>query len=162
MFSTIVHPTDLSEASIPALQSAHQLAKELNSKLVVCFIAHTPLVAEGSLITNPESKETRNIAEELDSFQSADPEVERELRIVITDKSTRIRTLLKFLENMSCDLLVMGMHKHAGVVGWLASSITEEVVRRAGCAVLVVKQHGTEYQFEEAAENAGVDPDSGQ
>lgn len=162
MFSTIVHPTDLSEASIPALQSAHQLAKELKSKLVVCFIAHTPLVASGTSITDPESNVTRNIAEELEAYQSAESDVERELRIVITDKSTRVKTLLKFLEEMDCDLLVMGMHKRAGVAGWLGSSITEEVVRRAGCAVLVVKQHGTEYVFSELEEELPIDSDSGQ
>ena len=112
-------------------------------------MAHTPLVADGKTLTDPESKETRNIAEELESYQSADPDIKRELRIVITEKSTRVKTLLNFLEAMGCDLLVIGMHKRAGVAGWLGSSITEEVVRRAGCAVLVVKQHGTEYQFDE-------------
>ena len=149
MFSTIIHPTDLSEASIPALQTAHELAKQLNSKLLVCFIAHTPLIAAGSSLTDPESKESRNIAEELESYQSDDPALDRELRIVVTDKSTSVKTLLKFLEEMNCDLLVMGFHKRAGVAGWLGHSVTEEVVRRAGCAVLVVKQHGSEYVFEE-------------
>ena len=161
MFSTIVHPTDLSEASIPALQSAHELAKQLNSRLLVCFIAHTPLVASGTSITDPSTSETRDIAAELESYASADPAINRELRIVVTDKSTRSKTLLKFLEEMDCDLLVMGMHRRAGVAGWLGSSITEEVVRRAGCAVLVVKQHGTEYVFDENEDGVPVDADSG-
>lgn len=153
MYSTIVHPTDLSEASIPALQSAHQLAKELNSKLVVCFFAHTPLVADGTTLTDPETQQTRNIAEELDGYQASDPGVDRELRIVVADKSARVKSLLKILEDMNCDLLVMGMHRRSGVAGWLGPSITEEVVRRAGCAVLVVKQHGTEYQFDDEDAN---------
>lgn len=153
MFSTIIHPTDLSESSIPALQSAQELAKQLNSKLVVCFIAHTPLVASGNSITDPSTHETRNIEAELESYCSADAAVNRELRIVIAEKSTRVKTLLSFLEEMDCELLVMGMHKREGVAGWLGSSITEEVVRRAGCAVLVVKQHGTEYVFDSADES---------
>ena len=152
MFSTIVHPTDLSEASIPALQSAYELTKRLNSKLIVCYIAHTPLVAEGSSITDPETKQTRDIGQELESYQSKDSGVDSELRIVVTEKTTRVKTLLKFLEDMNCDLLVMGMHRRAGMAGLLGPSITEEVVRRAGCAVLVVKQHDTEYEFE--GENA--------
>ena len=149
MFSIIVHPTDLSEESIPALQTAHELAAKLNAKLLVCFIAHTPLVANGTSLTDPENNETRDIAEELDSYQSAATGLDRELRIVVTDKTTRVKTLLKFLEDMNCHLLVMGMHRRAGVAGWLGMSITQEVVRRAGCAVLVVKQHDTEYQFDE-------------
>ena len=31
MFSTIVHPTDLSDASTPALKTAHELARVLGS-----------------------------------------------------------------------------------------------------------------------------------
>jgi hypothetical protein len=46
---------------------------------------------------------------------------------------------------MGCDLLVLGMHKRSGVAGWFGPTITEEVVRRAKCNVLVVKQqHGSE------------------
>ena len=162
MFSTIIHPTDLSEASIPALQTAHDLAKNLNSKLIVCYIANTPLVASGSSLTDPQTNETRDIAAELESYQSADPSLDRELRLLVTDKTASVKSVLKFLEEMSCDLLVIGFHKRTGVAGWLGHSVTEEVVRRAGCAVLVVKQHGTEYLHDDNADSVPVDADSGQ
>ena len=162
MFSTIIHPTDLSEESIPALQTAHDLAKQLNSKLLVCYIGHTPLVAAGTSLTDPETNETRDIAAELDSYQSADPSLDREVRILVTEKSTSTKTVLKFLEDMSCDLLVMGFHKRSGVAGWLGHSVTEEIVRRAGCAVLVVKQHDTEYLHDESEDSVPIDADSGQ
>ena len=148
MFKLIIHPTDLSEASIPALQSAHELAKKLGSKLLVCFVARSPMVAQGDSLTDPETNETRDIAAELESYQARDPNVEIELRLIVTEKSTPVKTLLSFLEDMDCDLLVLGMHKRAGIAGWLGQSITEEVVRRAGCAVMVVKQHGSEWDLE--------------
>jgi nucleotide-binding universal stress UspA family protein len=154
MFETIVHPTDLSEESIPALQTAHDLAKQLGSKLVVCFIAHPPLVATGDRLTDPSRNETRNIAEELESHQPSDAAVQREVRIVITEKHTRVKTLLSFLEESGTDLLVIGMHKRGGVAGWLGSTITEEVVRRAGCAVMVVKHHDVGYDLDEESEDA--------
>ena len=157
MFSTIVHPTDLSDASIPALQTAHDLAKRLGSRLLVCFVAHPPLVAAGDTLTNPQTGESRNIAEELESHQPSDPDVKRDLRLIVTEKSTRIKTLLTFLEEMNTNLLVMGMHKRAGVAGWLGSSITEEVVRRAGCPVMVVKQHEFDYDFDESETEASTD-----
>ena len=144
MFPTIVHPTDLSEASIPALKSAHELAGRLGSKLLVCFIAHPPLVASGDILTNPKTNETRNVAAELEGHQPHDPSIVRELRIVVTEQSTKVKALVRLLEEMDCDLLVLGMHKRAGVAGWLGSSITEEIVRRAECAVMVVKNHGRE------------------
>ncbi len=154
MFSTIVHPTDFSEVSIPALQTAHNLAKELGSKLIVCFIAHSPLVASGDSLTNPTTGESRNITEELESHCPVDQAVQRELRIVVTDQSTRVKTLLGFLEEMSAELLVLGMHKKEGVAGWFGHSITEEIVRRAHCPVLVVKQHAPEHSGDDTPDFA--------
>ena len=37
-----------------------------------------------------------------------------------------VSTMLKFLEEMNGELLVMGMHKRSGIGGWLGSSISEE------------------------------------
>ena len=139
MFSTIVHPTDFSDASGPALATAQKLAKTLGARLIVCFVAHPPLVATGNRLTDPKTNESRDIAEQLESLQPDDPAVKRELRIVITEQSTRVKTLLGFLEEMECDLLLLGMHKRAGIAGWFSHSITEEVVRLAKCPVLVVK-----------------------
>ena len=146
MFSTIVHPTDFSEASIPALRTAHDLAKQVGAKLLVCFVSHPPLVASGDTLTDPKTSETRNIATELEELQPSDKAVQRELRIVIAEQSTRVKTLLGFLQDMNCDVLVLGMHNRPGIAGWFGTSITEEVVRRAQCAVLVVKHH--EYEFD--------------
>ena len=105
----------------------------------MCFFAHPPLVASGDTLTDPKTNEVRDIAAELSKHQPIDSAIQAELRIVITEQSTRVKTLIGFLEEMDCDLLVLGMHKRAGVAGWLGHSITEEVVRRAHCAVMVVK-----------------------
>ena len=145
MFSTIVHPTDFSEASIPALKTSHALAKQLGAKLKICFIANAPMVADGVKLTDPTTNETRDIAEELSAHQEEVPGVSRELRLLLTDKATNVKTLLGFLEDMDCNLLVMGMHNKKGIAGWLRRSITEEVVRHAKCAVMVVKHD--DYDF---------------
>lgn len=155
MFSTIVHPTDLSEASIPALKTAQELAKALGGRLIVCYVAHPPLVASGDTLTNPKTNETRDIAAELESHQPSDPSVQRELRLVVMEQSARVKQLLGFLQEMNSDLLVLGMHRRAGMAGWLSSSITEEVVRLAECAVMVVKQHRSGNADEEADEKVG-------
>ena len=139
MFSTILHPTDLSEASLSALKTAHALAKELGSKLTVCYVAHPPLVASGQTVTNPTTDESKDIAAELDTHQPRDPAVQREIRILVTESPTDVKSLLQMLHDKDCDLLVLGMHERSGVAGWFGSSITEEVVRLAKCAVLVVK-----------------------
>lgn len=141
VFSRIVHPTDLSESSVPALQTAHDLAKSLGSELLVCYIAHPPLVADGESLTDPNTGESRDIAAELESHQPEEVGVKRSVRILVTEHSANVKQLLGILEEMQSDLLVLGMHKRAGIAGWFGSSVTEEVVRRAKCPVMVVKSH---------------------
>ena len=139
MFSTIVHPTDLSDASIPALKTAYQLAKELGGKLLVCYVAHPPMVASGNKLTDPKTGEARDISQEIQAIQRFDPQVNAEVKIITIDTSSSIKLLLEILEKMEGDLLVLGMHKKKGISGWLSKSITEDVVSKAHCDVLVVK-----------------------
>jgi nucleotide-binding universal stress UspA family protein len=140
MFSTIIHPTDLSDAAAPALKAAHELAKSLGAKLIICYIAHPPLVASGNQLTDPETNETRNILDEFKAVQPPNPAVNCEVKIVTVDRSAGAKAMLKILEQMGSDLIVLGMHKRTGISGWLGASITEDVVRLASCAVMVVKQ----------------------
>ena len=139
MFSTILHPTDLSDASVAAHQTAHQLAKALGAKLIVCYIANPPLVASGNELTDPETGKTRYILEEVQALQPPDPAVKCEVKTVMADKSASPKSILGLLEKMKCDLIVLGMHKRSGVSGWMGSSITEEVVRHANTPVMIVK-----------------------
>lgn len=141
MFSRIVHPTDLSESSVPALQTAHDLAKALGSELLVCYISHPPLVADGETLTDPSTGESRDIGAELESHQPEEPGVKRSVRILVTEKSASVKQLLGILQEMNSDLLVLGIHKRAGIAGWFGASVTEEVVRLAKCPVMVVKEH---------------------
>ena len=139
MFSTILHPTDLSEASAAAHRTAHELAKALGAKLIVCYITHPPLVASGTDVTDPETGKTRFVLEEVQAVQPPDPAVDCDVRIVMTDRSASAKTILGTLEKLGCDLIVLGMHKRSGVSGWMGSSITEEVVRHANTPVMIVK-----------------------
>jgi nucleotide-binding universal stress UspA family protein len=144
MYSTIIHPTDLSDASIPALKTAHELAKTFGSKLLVCFVAHPPMIASGTNLTDPKTNETRDIPQEVEAIQPFDPKVRGEVRIITIDESSSIKPLLSILENMQAELLVLGMHKKKGISGWFGKSITEEVVSKAHSDVLVVREHSEE------------------
>ncbi|MGI9471000.1 MAG: universal stress protein [Rubripirellula sp.] len=148
MFSRIVHPTDLSDASVPALKTAHDLAKALGSELLVCFIAHPPLVADGETLTDPTKGESRDIAAEIESHQPEEQGVKRSVRILVTEKTANVKQLLGILQAMDTDLLVLGMHQRAGIAGWFGHSVTEEVVRLAKCPVMVVKEYDAEVDAE--------------
>ncbi|MBV8487566.1 MAG: universal stress protein, partial [Planctomycetaceae bacterium] len=47
--------------------------------------------------------------------------------------------ILEILDRLGCDLIVMGTHGRSWLKDRLLGSITEEVVRRAHCPVMVVK-----------------------
>jgi nucleotide-binding universal stress UspA family protein len=139
MFSTILHPTDLSDACTPALKVAHRLAKALQAQLLICYIGHPPLIASGNTLTDPETGESRDVLDEIQRLQPLDPAVQCDVKIVLTDRSAGVKHVLGVLEPMGCDLIVVGMHEREGITSWLSGSITEEIVKRAHCAVLVVK-----------------------
>ena len=47
-------------------------------------------------------------------------------------------TILEYAQSTRIDLIVLGRHGHGGVGKALFGSVAEKVVRKAGCAVLVV------------------------
>ena len=61
------------------------------------------------------------------------------MHLLLVERSAGIRQMLKALPPLDAGLLVVGMHIKPGLAGFLGGSITEEVVREAGCPVLVVK-----------------------
>ena len=141
MYSIIIHPTDLSEATVSALKTAYELARNLNSRLIICYVAHPPMVASGTRLTDPKSGQSRDIDDEIRSIQPLDPAVDSEVRVITIEESSDLKPLLTVLETMGGELMVIGVHKKRGVGGWWGRTITEEVVSQAHCDVLVVKHH---------------------
>ena len=141
MYSRILHPTDLSEASIPALKAAHSLAGRLSAELIICFIAHPPMIADGTQLTDPGSGETRDIDAEISAIQPRESGVNRQIRIITIDEAHSVKPVLQVLETLKADLMVIGMHKKKGVSGWVGRSISKDVVSLAHCDVMVVKHH---------------------
>jgi hypothetical protein len=47
--------------------------------------------------------------------------------------------ILEILDKLGCDLIVMGTQGRRGLRQFLFGSVTEDVVRRARCPVMVVK-----------------------
>src|SRR5262249_59645810 len=74
----------------------------------------------------------------LRALQARDPQVRVEHEVVVADRPT-VAHLLDLLEKRGCDLIVMGTHGHSWLKQRLFGSVTEEVIRRARCPVMVVK-----------------------
>jgi nucleotide-binding universal stress UspA family protein len=61
-----------------------------------------------------------------------------EHQVIVADKPSASH-ILEILDRLGCDLIVMGTHGRSWLKHLLFGSLTEEVVRRARCPVMVVK-----------------------
>lgn len=138
--SKILHPTDYSDVSMPALHYAAELAYDHGGSLIILHVVETlglENVPYGQ-IASPDQPAAyrRRLFEELHQIRPDETHVHVEYVLSEEDPVTAI---LRTAADFGCDLIVLGSH---GVTGWkriLLGSIAEEVVRRAACPVLVVK-----------------------
>ena len=136
----ILHPTDYTETSRPALDEALRLAEENDASLVLLHVVDTLgpdtfAYAEGYMPFDPEELR-KQLWEELRHVLPAKTDAHVEYVLSEEDVVTAIlRTQIDF----DCDLIVMGTHGKTGWRRWLTSSTAEEIIRRANCPVLVVK-----------------------
>ena len=136
----ILHPTDYTEVSRPALHYAAELAHDHGASLVILHVVDTlglENVPYGEM-ASPKQPEgyRRQLWEELHRVRPSETHVHVEYVLSEEDPVTAI---LRTATDFGCDLIVLGSR---GITGWkriLVGSIAEEVVRRAACPVLVVK-----------------------
>ena len=135
---TILHPTDFSENSLPAFQTACALARDYNASVVVL---HVMMPSESPFMERPppnplECAEAQEPGVHLPWPQAVGPPVRVEHRVAEGDA---VEEIVRLAEAIPCDLVVMGTHGKTGLGRILTGSVAEGVLRRAGCPVLVVK-----------------------
>jgi nucleotide-binding universal stress UspA family protein len=135
----ILVPTDFSSAADEAFRMAHTLARATGAEVIVFHVARPPAVISegGALLTKPGERPT-NLWDRFQDIQPSDSKVRVEHRVIVSDTPGATH-VLKILDDLGCDLIVMGTHGHRGLRQVLFGSVTEEVVRRARCPVMVVK-----------------------
>lgn len=119
----ILFPTDFSEASRRAGETALALARHFGARLVVLHVIPP--------VTDPEPRRAalRSLAAEL----AADVPVETE-----TVAGVPARQIAASASRHRIDLIVMGTHGRTGASHALLGSVAEAVLRRAPCPVLTV------------------------
>lgn len=119
----ILFPTDFSEASRRAGETALALARHFGARLVVLHVI--PPVTD----PDPRRAALRSLAAEL----AADVPVEAE-----TVAGVPARQIAAYASRHHVDVIVMGTHGRTGVSHALLGSVAEAVLRRAPCPVLTV------------------------
>lgn len=135
----ILVPVDFSEGSDLALDWATVLARDTGATLLIVHVEAVPLTAAGGgefIYAVPEPP-TQELAERLENVLPKDPQVPSMHRMLTGDPA---RAILRTAESDDVDLIVMGTHGRRGISRLLMGSVAEEVVRKAPCAVLTVKQ----------------------
>jgi nucleotide-binding universal stress UspA family protein/quercetin dioxygenase-like cupin family protein len=135
---TILHPTDFSENSRYAFQTACALARDNHATLLILHVmmpSVSPLFQE-SLPDPLRAAESQESLATLPWPQPSDPQIRVEHRLAEGDPAEEILRLAKALR---CEVIVMGTHGRTGLGRFLTGSVAEEVLRNAVCPVLVVK-----------------------
>lgn len=142
----IVFPTDLSETSRQALGHALWLAEDFDAEL---HMLHALVLHDGGLMQDhqvfPDGPSLMARLEEVAKSelgklsQNARAKPLRIVEAVRRDVSAGA-AILRYLDDVDADLVVMGTHGHRGAARLFLGSVAAEVVRSARCPVLTLRR----------------------
>lgn len=142
---SILFPTDFSPCAERAYAHAVHLARQLDARLHVLSVVYHEEDAETSPMSFlPLGSDELAVQLGLESYKRAksdgDDEDSLDVVNVQLQSTSAWRTILEYLEDNRIDLVVMGTHGRHGLDRLLLGSVAEQVVRRAPCPVLTVRQ----------------------
>jgi nucleotide-binding universal stress UspA family protein len=132
MIKKILAPTDFSDLSAKGVRYAAQLAEDTGAELVVMNVV--PL--DESNVASKREIDQHKL--ELDEFL-----VDRDVGSVsnthkLVEPGVPPATIVYFAEKENCDLIVISSHGRSGLSRMLMGSVTEQILRKSPCPVLVV------------------------
>jgi nucleotide-binding universal stress UspA family protein len=140
IFQKIIVPLDGSEHSKRALEAAVQIAKGLNSKLMLLTVYSVmPAPAVGPEVAMVAIEHSRDfgkkvLAEAEEKVRSEKIEVETELA-----EGNAVEVIVKKSKEGTFDMIVMGARGLSTIKKIFVGSVSEGVIKKAPCPVLIVK-----------------------
>jgi len=140
----ILCPLDFSEFSARAFEYALSLARHYKSKLLVEHVLHLafsayPSYVNAEAIDNVSQGLAAYSREQLTGFLRKHPSEGIEIESFV-DEGDVTDTILAFAQAQAVDLIAMGTHGRHGLDHILLGSVTEKVLRKSRCPVLVVRK----------------------
>jgi nucleotide-binding universal stress UspA family protein len=134
MIKKILAPTDFSDISAKGVSYACQLAKEVGAELVIMNVV---ILDESNLINKREMEQHKHQLDEFvnDKVEAAAPGTN--IRKVV-EPGQADTTIVHWADNEGIDLIVMSSHGRGGLARMLMGSVTEQILRKSSCPVLVV------------------------
>jgi len=140
MFKKILVATDASEYSRQALIFALELARKFSAEVELLFVLHLPIVYYStvfSYLISPEQIEKEGELALEATLQGIDTSDVTLIKKKIQGKPAEV--ILKEVENENIDLVIMGNHGYGATAGPLLGSVSQHVLHKAKCSVLIVK-----------------------
>jgi nucleotide-binding universal stress UspA family protein/quercetin dioxygenase-like cupin family protein len=135
---TILHPTDFSPEALYGFRMASSLAKDYHATLVLLHVMLPSVVPYPHAMPNPlEPAEAQEALQGTFPWpEPPDPNVRVEHRVAEGDPADEI---LRLATALPCELIVMGTHGRTGLNRLLTGSVAEDVLRRAPCPVMTIR-----------------------
>lgn len=149
MYTHILVPTDGSELSLKAAETAARLCKELNAKMTAVYVIPPytpPSVGDGAVLWPDQfapdrykqvSEKVANTA--LDKVKEAAASAKVDCDGVFLTKVHPWQGIIDTAKGQHCDLIVMASHGRKGIEGILVGSETTKVLTHSTTPVLVCR-----------------------
>jgi nucleotide-binding universal stress UspA family protein len=141
MFKTILVPTDASESAQRALMIAIELAKKFGSRILLLHVVFTPEALGYTLsggISVPQEELSiygrEALTAALAGIDTGNVPIEKKQL-----PGHPGLAILEEIESGHFDLVVMGNRGYGAIVGSLLGSVSQRVLSKAKCPVMIVK-----------------------
>jgi len=146
--NVIVIPTDFSEQSLAALDYAVGLAESYEARLKVVFVNEPGLKIPDMAWVGADERamDEQHVTEARRSIEKTvldriPVDLPADAEILYGDAVDRI---IEYAADVNADLIVMATHGRTGMSHVLLGSVAEQVVRKAPCPVLTLKNPAAE------------------
>ena len=141
LFKNILVPYDGSSHSKHAFKVALDMAKKYNSKLSMVTVLDTSsgYWAQTNLWDKAMGGAQNLVTKEFESFKSAAKKAKVSFHSEIIESHSITKTIVSYSKSKKIDLIVMGAQ---GITGWdklVLGSVSDSVVHRVKCPVLIVR-----------------------
>lgn len=139
--SRLLVPSDFSDSSRRALRYAERLAEAFGATLRLAYVIESISRLRKSVVSLPESTDDARAALRSKLASLANEELDELVPVQCDVLAGRpAREIVEAARSGSADIIVMSTHGRTGLKHVLLGSVAEEVVRQAGCPVLVVRE----------------------
>ena len=139
----VLIPTDFSEASAAGVATAAQLLEQLGGSATLVHVLALPFLhtGEGELAhEHPEHAELESaVHARLDELVETTFEGVENVKTALVRSDAPAEAIVKLAEELYASMIVMSSQGRSGIERFLLGSVTERVIRRAGCPVWVAR-----------------------